>query len=158
MNELKGAIRESDNCWRIIPHGYLHDQYQRNEFICPGELSVCAIILSPNGSHRFSVRSNEDEIRLACGSDEHYWLGRHKPWDRAQPFIIIRDPVPWKDISWFHQECELTLLTWLKNSNDPDAWQIPGIKQFLYRRVKFWIKRIGKKKYREQHSKFWGIK
>lgn len=154
---LPGALVRSYNAMRIVPHGRLHDEYQREEFLCPGELSVCAIVLGHNGSYRFVVRRNEAEIRMACNKDEHYWLGRHKPWDRAQPFIIIRDPVPWNDIPWFHQECELTLLTWLKDSNDPDAWRIPGIKQFLRRRDKHWIKRIGKKKYREQRRRFWGI-
>lgn len=156
MTALQGALKWRDHAIRVVPHGRLHDEYQRGDILCPGELSVAAIVLSPNGGHRYEVRTSEAEIAAACHEGEHYWIARCKPWDRAQPFIVIRDPVPWSDINWLPQECELTLLTWLRNSNHPSAWQLPGLKRFMRRRSKHWIKRIGKKEFREQSRKFWG--
>ena len=153
---MSGALARPYNALRAIPHGRLHDEYQRGEVLCPGLLSVAAIVLSPDGGYRYEVRVTEAEIAAACHEGEHYWIARHKPWDRAQPLIIIRDPVPWEDIPWLHGECELTLLAWLRDSNDPDAWKIPGLDRFLRRRAKRWIRRIGKKAYREQARKFWG--
>jgi hypothetical protein len=132
----------------------LHDQYQRNDILCPGLLSFAAGVISPRGGFRVEVRETLAEFdELAdCA---RYWVARTEWRDINAPYLIVRDPVVWADIPWLIRECELAILAWLRAQNDPDAWEIPGLKEWFRRRNKYHIGRIGRDEYAKQYREFW---
>lgn len=152
MNVLSGAIKEADNCWRIVPHGRLHDKYQRGEYLCPGLLSYAAAVLKPDGGFRVEVREHIEEFG---NQGERVWICRSNWRDLTSSYLIVRDPVPWVDIPWLIRECEMTVLAWLRAQNDPDAWNIPGLRQWLLYRDNDHIRRVGRLEYTKQYRKFW---
>lgn len=152
--ELPGALTFSDNSIRVVPHGKLYDHYQREEVLCPGLLSFAAGVLKRDGGFRVEVRNNLGEFDqlLDC---ERYWIARWKWRDLNSPYLRVRDPVPWKDNVWLIRECEMTVLAWLRANNDPDAWNIPGLKAWLRWRDEEHINKLGREEYTKQYRTFW---
>lgn len=153
---LSGALTFNDNRMRIIPHGRLHDQYQRGEFIAPSLLSFAALIIDPSGAIRYTVDNDMARLRSFAKKDGHCIVARHKPYTAGSPFLLTLEPVPWNDIAWLLRECELTALWWLKRSNDPEVFELPGIRPWLERRDQEHIRRLGIEEYAKQYKNFWG--
>lgn len=152
---LAGALTNASMYgMRIVPHGSLHDEYQRNEILCPGLMSFAAGVIDPRGGFRVEVRDNlTDFDNLADCS--RYWIARTNWRDLNSPYLIVREPVVWENIPWLIRECEMVLLNWLRAQNDPDAWYIPGLYSWLLHRDQEHITKLGEDEYGRQFRVFW---
>lgn len=150
--ELCGAIKHHWGQLRIVPHGRLHDQYQREEYLCPGTLSFAAGVIDKKGGFCVKVREHLDEF---AEDGTRFWIARTRWYDLNSPYLIVRDPVVWEDIPWLFRECEMTILAWLRAQNDPDCWEIVGLKKWLARRNAEHIERLGRDEFGRQYRRFW---
>lgn len=149
---LSGAVVRTDHSLRLVPHGRLHDQYQREEFLCPGLLSFAAGVIGSKGGFRVKVRERVEEFEE---EGTYYWIARTRWRDLNSPYLIVRDPMPWEDIPWLVRECEMAILAWVRSRNDPDIWKIPGLQKWIDHRDQRHIRKLGRRIFAKQYRFFW---